>query len=179
MHKRNINLGLWFIVSLWLPAAAAEEDNLYFSGSLVNEPCVLAAEDEQIELDFKSVINKDLYLNGRTRGQPITLRLQNCQLGTGKSAVNITFSGNGAESIDPPGLLVLQSADVQGLLVGLETVDGKPLVLNKTHDMGTFIKGSNEINFNAYLQGETAALADKAIGVGSFYATLNFMLGYE
>lgn len=177
MHKRIVNLGLWLIVSLWLPAAAAEEDNLYFSGSLVNEPCVLAAEDEQVELDFKSVINKDLYLNGRTRGQPIILHLQNCLLGTGKSTVNITFSGNA--SIDPPGLLVVQGADVQGLLVGLETTSGAPLLLNKTHGMGELVKGENLISFNAYLQGEPTALADKSIGLGGFNTSLKFLISYE
>lgn len=93
MGKRTLNLSLWMAASLWLPAAAAVEDNLYFSGTLVNEPCVLAVEDELLELDFQSVVDKTLYLNGRTAGKAITLRLQNCQLGTGKSKVNITFSG--------------------------------------------------------------------------------------
>lgn len=177
MGKLTLNLGLWIAVSLWLPAVVAEEDNLYFSGSLVNEPCVLAVEDALIELDFMSVANKDLYLNGRTSGRPITLRLQNCQLGAGKDRVNITF--NGPESIDPPGLLVLQNADVQGLLIGLESAGGKPLLLNKTHDMGEFVKGDNLINFNAYLQGEPQALAEKNIGLGGFSASLEFVVGYE
>ncbi|NNA54015.1 fimbrial protein [Pseudomonas lactis] len=177
MGKRIVNLSLWFTASLWLAAAAAADNNLYFSGALVNEPCVLAPEDEMVELDFKSIIDKELYLNGRTRGRPITLRLQNCQLGIGKSKVNITFSG--PESIDPPGLLVLQSADLQGVLVGLETTGGKHLSLNKAHDMGVFVEGSHSINFNAYLQVEPRALADRSIGLGAFNAALNFTLSYE
>ena len=177
MGKWTINLSLWIVTSLWLSAATAVEDNLYFSGTLVNEPCVLAAEDEVVELDFKSVINKDLYLNGRTGGRPITLRLQNCQLGIGNDIVHITF--NGTESIDLPGLLVLQNTDVHGVLVGLETIDGRPLPLNKTHDMGKIKKGDNSINFNVYLQGEPQALADKSIGLGWFYASLNFALSYD
>lgn len=177
MGKWTVNLCLWIAASLYLPAVAAMEENLYFSGTLVNEPCVLAAEDELLELDFKSVVNKELYLNGRTRGLPITLRLQNCQLGTGKSRANITFSG--PESIDPPGLLMLQNAGIHGLLVGLETKGGELLALNKAHDMGSFVKGENLISFNAYLQGQTQALADQNIGLGSFYAALNFTISYE
>ena len=177
MGKWILNLSLWMAFGLWMPVATAEEDNLYFSGTLVNEPCVLAAEDEVVELDFQSVVVKDLYLNGRTRGRPINLRLQNCQLGIGKAVVNILFSG--AESIEPPGLLVLQNSEAHGLLVGIETIDGKPLALNKIHDMGTLVKGDNLISFNAYLQGESAALADKSIGLGSFFSALNFMLSYE
>lgn len=177
MGKWTLNLGLWIAVSLWLPAVVAEEDNLYFSGSLVNEPCVLAVEDAQVELDFMSVVNKDLYVNGRTSGRPITLRLQNCQLGAGKDRVNITF--NGSESFDPPGLLLIQNSNVHGLLIGLETTGGKLLSLNKTHDMGEFVKGDNLINFNVYLQGEPKALADKSIGLGEFSASLKFIVDYE
>ncbi|MBP5107437.1 fimbrial protein [Pseudomonas protegens] len=177
MGKRTAKLSLWIAASLWLPLATAVEDNLYFSGALVNEPCVLAAEDAVVELDFKNIINKDLYLNGRTRGSPITLRLQNCQLGTGKSQVSITFSGNA--SLDPPGLLVVQSSDVQGLLVGLETINGVPLLLGDTHGMGELVKGENRMIFNAYLQGETKALADKSIGLGWFYASMEFTISYE
>lgn len=177
MGKQIVNLSLWIALALWWSGAMAEEDNLYFSGSLVNEPCVLAAEDAQVELDFKSVVNKELYLNGRTLGRPITLRLQNCQLGTGKSKVSIMFSG--PESVDPPGLLVLQSADVTGVLVGLETTDGKALVLNKIHDMGGLVKGDNSISFNAYLKGEPQALVDRSIGVGVFSAILRFVVDYE
>ena len=177
MGKWIVNLTLWIALGLWWSAAVAEEDNLYFSGSLVNEPCMLAAEDAQVELDFKSVVNKELYLNGRTLGRPITLRLQNCQLGTGKSKVSIMFSG--PESVDPPGLLVLQSADVHGVLVGLETTEGMPLSMHKTHSLLELVKGDNLIEFNAYLQGSSQALADRSIGLGAFYAALNFTLSYE
>lgn len=177
MLKRTVNLSFWLAASVWFPVPASAEDNMYFSGTLVNEPCVLALEDELIELDFKSVVEKELYLNGRTRGRPITLRLQNCQLGTGKSKVNLSF--NGPESSEPPGLLMIQSADVHGLLVGLETSSGKPLALNKTHDMGAMIKGDNLIAFNAYLQGNTQALVNKSIGVGAFQSTMSFTISYE
>ncbi|CAI8882152.1 type 1 fimbrial protein [Pseudomonas zeae] len=177
MLMRTVYLSFWFVVIVWFPSTASAEDNLYFSGTLVNEPCVLAMEDELLELDFKNVIEKELYLNGRTRGRPITLHLQNCQLGTGKSKVKLSF--NGPESTETPGLLMIQSADVHGLLVGLETPGGKPLVLNKIHDMGALIKGDNLISFNAYLQGETKAMQNKSIGLGVFYSIMSFTVSYE
>lgn len=176
MSKWAMNLGAW-IASLWLPAIQAAEDNLYFSGTLVNEPCMFAEGDKLIELDFKSVIDKDLYLNGRTKGRPIELHLQNCDLDVGKRMVNITFSGN--ESSEPPGFLVLQSATVQGLLVGLETMGGRALPLNKTHRMGELTRGENVISFNAYLQGEPKVLANRTLGQGDFEASLTFALSYE
>lgn len=177
MGKWTVILSAWLAASLWLPAAQAAEDNLYFSGTLVNEPCVLAVEDELIELDFKTVIDKDLYLNGRTTGHPIKLHLNNCDVDVGKRLVNITFSGN--ESSEPKGLLVLQSGSVEGLLVGLETTSGMALPLNHTHRMGELASGDNVISLKAFLQAEPKALTDHSIGLGSFYAALTFNLSYE
>lgn len=180
MGKWAITLSVCIGTSLWLSAAHAAEDNLFFSGILVNEPCVLAVEDEVIELDFKSVVNKDLYLNGRTRGHPISLRLKNCELDVGKHMVSITFIAlRGTESIEPPGLLIVQSANVHGLLVGLETTGGTPLPLNKTHNMGKLASGDNLVSFNAYLQGEPKALVNRSLGLGDFDASLTFALNYE
>ncbi|RBL66954.1 type 1 fimbrial protein, partial [Pseudomonas sp. MWU13-2625] len=174
--KWAMNLGAW-IVSPWLPAIQAAEDNLYFSGTLVNEPCVLAEGDKLIEMDFQSVIDQDLYLNGRTKGRPIELHLQNCDLDVGKRTVSITFSGN--ESSKLPGFLVVRSATVQGLLVGLETMAGVPLPLNKTHRMGELTHAENLLSFNAFLQGEPKVLANRTLGQGDFEASLTFALSYE
>lgn len=177
MGKWAITLNAWLAASLWLPVVHAAEDNLYFSGTLVNEPCALAEEDQLVELDFKTVVDKDLYLNGRTVGRPIELHLQNCDLGTGQRSVSITFNGN--ESSDPAGLLLVQSATVKGLMVGLETPAGKALPLNKIHRMGDLSSGSYQISFHAYLQGKAEVLANRALGQGDFDASLTFALTYE
>lgn len=178
MGKWAMNLSAWIVAGLWLPAAQAAEDNLYFSGTLVNEPCVLAEEDQTQRPEFfKGVIDKDLYLHGRTRGHPIKLRLQNCDLDVGKRMVSITFSGN--ESTEPPGLLALQSATVQGLYIGLETTGGTAMPLHKSHRMGELASGDNLLSFNAYLQGDPEVLANRALGLGEFGASLTFALSYE
>ncbi|MDH0731315.1 type 1 fimbrial protein [Pseudomonas sichuanensis] len=176
MGKWAITLGA-LIVSLWLPAIQATEDNLYFAGTLVNEPCVLAEEDKLIKMDFRNVIDKDLYLNGRTKGRPIELHLQNCDLEVGKRMVSITFGGN--ESSESPGFLALRSTTVQGLLIGLETVGGLPLPLNKTHRMAELTSGNNLLSFNAYLLGEPKVLVNRTLGQGDFDASLTFALNYE
>ncbi|SFB39395.1 Pilin (type 1 fimbria component protein) [Pseudomonas simiae] len=176
MSEWTLNIGIW-IISLWLPVLQAAENNLYFSGTLVNEPCILAEEDRMIEIDFKSVINKDLYINGRTKGQPIDLHLQNCDLDVGKRTVHISFSGN--ESSELPGFLELRSTTVQGLLVGLETLAGEPLPLNKSHLMGELTRGENLLSFNTFLQGEPKVLANRTLGQGDFEASLTFALSYE
>ncbi|MCO7580389.1 MULTISPECIES: fimbrial protein [Pseudomonas chlororaphis group] len=177
MGKWAITMGAWVAASLWLPITQAAEDNLYFFGTLVNEPCMLAEEDRLIERDFESVIDKDLYLNGRTKGRAVELHLQNCDLNVGKRMISITFSGH--ESSELPGFLVLRSSTVQGLLVGLETMGGVPLPLNKTHRMSELTSGDNLLSFNTYLKGEPKVLANRTLGQGEFEASLTFALSYE
>lgn len=177
MDKSLMNMSAWIVIAFYLPAAQSQEDNLHFSGTLVNEPCVLAAEDQLIQLDFKNVIDKDLYINGRTRSRSIDLHLKNCDLDVGKRMLSITFTGN--ESIEPAGLLVIQSPNVRGLLVGLETSGGKPLPLNKAHRMKELTTGDNLVNVNTYLQGEPQTLANRTLGLGDFEASLTFSLSYE
>jgi type 1 fimbria pilin len=175
MNKLAINLIVWSAACLCLPAAQADGENIFLSGRLLSEPCTLAVEDQQYELRFPGVVNKDLYINGRSLGRPIVLRLKDCDLNTGRSTVSISFDGT--ESITSPGLLVVES--LEGLLIGLETLKGSALPLNKRHNMGTFVSGDNLISFNAYLQGEPEALKNRTLGLGEFKASLTFALSYE
>ena len=47
-----------------LSQAQAVENNLNFSGTLVSEPCDLDPSTTDITVDFKSVVEKYLYLIG-------------------------------------------------------------------------------------------------------------------
>ncbi len=161
---------IWIAVCL-VGQAQAAEDNLYFSGTLVDEPCVLAAESEAVTLDFGNIVDKELYLNGRTRGHPVVLRLGNCTPAVAGQGVSITLRGT--ESIEPPGLLVVS----EGLLVGLERSNGQALALNKAHSMGELANGENLIGFNAFLQRNP--LAEQNLQPGEFEGTVTFSLSYE
>ncbi|UVM58464.1 type 1 fimbrial protein [Pseudomonas sp. B21-012] len=166
----------FFATASWLSTTQALEHNFYISGVLVNEPCTLAVEDGLIELDFLSVSDKDLYLNSRTRGNPLVLHLQNCDP-TIASHVSIIFSG--VESANLPGLLKLEDGKSRGLAIGLESQQSNPLLLNKIHHMADLAEGNNEVYFKAFLQAEPDTLIDRAIGLGSFFGSLTFTLIYE
>lgn len=177
MHRQFITASGLCLSLAWMPQLQAQEDNVYFAGTLVNEPCTLAPADEKIDLNFQRVIDKELYLNGRTRGLPIVLHLQNCDTETGFTGINLTFSGEQSELL--PGLLALPTGGAQGVAIGLETQTGKALPLNQTHDMGTFGSGNNLVSFMAYLQGEPDALANRTVGLGSIEASVTFALSYD
>lgn len=159
------------------PVFAVEENNVHLYGALVAEPCVVKPGDEDIPLDFGSVIDKLLYQNGRTAGQSFAIHLQGCDLSLG-NRVAMTFRGT--ESTVLPGLLAIDGgSQARGIAIGLETTDGKALALNVTCGQYPLQAGSNVITLKAFVQGEPAALTSRSIERGAFSATATFMLAYE
>ncbi|WP_438271946.1 fimbrial protein [Serratia quinivorans] len=160
-----------------LPTLAAGDNNVYLHGALVAEPCVIPPGDEEITLDFGTIIDKYLYLNTRTLGQAFEIHLEECDLTLGKT-VSVTFTGT--ESSALPGLLALDGGSAAtGIAIGLETPSAKPLPLNQASDKSLLQEGGNRIALKAYVQGEPDALRDLRIERGPFSAVATFHLEYE
>lgn len=157
--------------------AADDENNVHFYGALAAEPCVIPPGQEEIQLDFGTIVDKYLYQNTRTLGQPFEIRLTECDLTLTKT-VSVMFLGT--ESIALPGLLAVDSGSgATGIAIGLETQAAKQLPLNKASDSYQLQNGSNTISLKAYVQGEPQAIANKTIGRGAFSAVATFRLEYE
>ncbi len=115
----------------------------------MTELCVILPGDEDIQLDFGTVIDKYLYLNTRTLGQSFEIHLVECDLTLGKT-VRVTFTGT--ENSALPGLLAIDgSSEAMGIAIGLETAQAKPLPLNKASGKYTLQAGSNIIALKAYV----------------------------
>ncbi|HDU4714724.1 TPA: type 1 fimbrial protein [Klebsiella aerogenes] len=169
------------IISLSLGRAACAEgitdNNVRLYGALVAEPCVILPGEEEIQLDFGTVIDKYLYLNKRTLGQRFEIHLAECDLSLGK-AVKVTFVGT--ENTALRGLLSIDSSwGASGIAIGLETMKSAALPLNKASHFYPLQAGSTRIALKAYVQGEPEAIAQKRIGRGPFSATATFRLEYE
>ncbi|CAI1045078.1 Fimbria A protein precursor [Serratia entomophila] len=164
-------------VALLLSPLATGADNMRFHGALVAEPCVIPPGEENIQLDFGTVIDKYLYLNQRTHGQQFALHLAECDLSLG-ATVRVRFSGN--ENPHLPGLLALAGgSQASGIAIGMETPEGKPLPLNQSGQKYPLAKGDNLLTFKAYVQGEPEAIAKETIERGPFSAVATFSLEYE
>ncbi|HEJ8043602.1 TPA: type 1 fimbrial protein [Serratia marcescens] len=160
-----------------LSALAAGDNNLYLHGALVAEPCVIPPGDEEITLDFGTIIDKYLYLNTRTLGQAFQIHLEECDLTLGKT-VSVTFTGPENQAL--PGLLAIDGgSEAKGIAIGLETPPAQPLPLNQASDKSFLLEGSNIIALKAYVQGEPDALRDHSIERGPFNAVATFHLEYE
>ncbi|WP_336843768.1 fimbrial protein [Serratia nevei] len=173
--RLGILLAVWTALGLTGPAVAA--DNMLFHGALVAEPCTLQPGDEDIRLEFDTVIDKYLYSYGRTAGKAFSLTLLDCDLSLGKT-VRVTFSGSESRAL--PGLLAPDGgSQASGIALGLETTAGVPVALNQPGDGYALVNGSNQLRLQAYIQGEPQAIAQKKIGLGAFSSVATFTLEYE
>lgn len=165
------------VTALSAQAADKADNNVHLYGALVAEPCVIPPGEEEIQLDFGTIVDKYLYLNTRTQGQPFEIHLTECDVTLGKT-VKVTFLG--AESSQLPGLLALDGgSEATGIAIGLETQMAKPLPINQASDNVELQDGNSTISLKAYVQGEPQAIADHNIGRGVMRATATFSLEYE
>jgi len=175
MNWRNRHLYALGLALLLNPLAQA--DNVRLHGALVAEPCVIAPGDESVTLDFGTVIDKYLYTNQRTHGQPFDIRLTECDVSLG-STVKLTFSGIGNPHLT--GLLAIDGASqASGIAIGMETPAGQQLLLNMPGQGIRLANGNNTLTVHAYVQGEPQAIANKTIERGPFSAIATFSLEYE
>lgn len=176
-HPRSAAALLLTLISVPLPTLAAGENNVYLHGALVAEPCVIPPGEEDIALDFGTIIDKYLYLNTRTPGQSFSIHLTECGLSLGKT-VNVTFLG--AENTALPGLLAIDGgSQATGIAIGLETQQVKPVPINQPTDNYLLQEGENRIALKAYVRGEPEAIKNQSIERGPFSATATFRLEYE
>lgn len=180
MFKKLARAGLILILSTFCDAVYSTSPpsvNIAYTGNLVAEPCTLLPKDENIKLDFGSVIDKYLYLNTRTNSKPFELHLMDCDTSLGE-ILKITFRG--IESVELPGMLALDSSsEASGVVIGLETPDGKAMPLNQLSRGHQIINGDNVILLQAYVKGEPMAITERKINKGSFTAVATFSLEYE
>ena len=175
MSRRTRHVYVLALVLLLNPPAQA--DNVRLHGVLVAEPCVIAPGGESVALDFGTVIDKYLYTNQRTRGQTFEIRLTECDASLGKT-VKVAFSG--IENPNLTGLLaVAGGSQANGIAIGMETLAGQKLPLNKPGEGFRLVNGSNTLTMLAFVQGEAQAIANKSIERGPFSAIATFSLEYE
>ncbi|KVJ82432.1 fimbrial protein [Enterobacter asburiae] len=156
---------------------ARADDNVHFSGALVSEPCSLPVADTDIHVDFGSVIEKYLYQNHRTKSQPFSIHLDNCDPSIMKS-VSVTFLGT-ADSELAGTLSMDASSNAKGIVIGFEDSNGVKLPLNEESSYSKLINGSNLLNFNAFIEAKPSAINMGTIAPGDFTATVNFLLNYQ
>lgn len=146
--------------------------NVRLYGALVAEPCTVVSEI--VEVDFGTIVDKYLYKNTRTLGQPFIIELGDCDLSLG-NVVKVTFKGS--ENLALDGLLAVEKSNM-GIAIGIETPSGKSVKLNQQSDLLSLQSTTALLEFKAYVQGEPLAITEQRIARGFFSATSIFQLDY-
>jgi len=181
--KRNI----FFIYSLLLigltnsPSLYAkngEIGELRIKGELVAEPCVIRPGDEEIEVDFGTIVDKYLYINKKSHLESFDIHLEDCDTSISDS-VSVTFTSANTNS-KLPGLLALDSTSM-ATNVGIAILDSNAnlIEINTPTPMYQLVNGSNVLQFKSYVEAESDAIQSRGIGLGTFTATATFTLLYD
>lgn len=174
---RCAGLTLSLVSALLLSQSIQAADNMQFKGALVNAPCTLHPGDEELELDFQTVIDRYLYRYSETPTRPFSLRLDDCDTAVMNGA-ELKFTGT--ESPELSGFLAFDAGSTaSGAAIGLQTAAGQPLLVNGTALSVALVPGNMEIALQAYLKAEPTARINEAIALGSFRATTHFTLEYQ
>ncbi|STD15382.1 fimbrial protein [Cronobacter universalis] len=168
-----------FFVTLILTSvyANATDENVHFSGALVSEPCTLPDADTDINLNFGTIVEKYLYKYERTKSQPFTIHLEECDPSI-FNTVSVTFQGT-ADPVLINFLALDASSTAKGVAIGLELADGRPLAINKASPFTQLSSGNNTLTFNAFLQAQPTVIASKSLTPGDFTAISTFLLTYQ
>lgn len=174
---KNLSFTIFFLLLLTTSKLVDAAAEFNFSGTLVEEPCLLDPEDSAIEIDYGTVISKLLYSHQRTAGKPFTLHLLECDLSLGES-VSVTFIGT--EDSEQPGLIALDAlSTARGVAIGIETLDNKLIPVNQATQAQKLSSGSNELNFSIFVSAAHEAVKNKGIISGSVYSHAIFRLYYD
>ncbi|MBC8950616.1 MULTISPECIES: fimbrial protein [Xenorhabdus] len=175
-------LPMLFLFGIGSQQSAYAQDNLRqdvrITLTVLAPTCSIKTEDQNIEVDFGNILNSDLYLKHRTKGELFYLYLEDCDPQMIKR-LKIKFLGEPSEEL--PGLLAIRSnGRIRGVAIGMEKIDGTPMPFNKTSEFPLLAnKKENVIPFRAYIQAAPRAIQEKKIGFGPFTAVATFEVNYD
>ncbi|KOC88586.1 hypothetical protein NG42_16065 [Winslowiella iniecta] len=142
-----------------------------FTGRVVSQPCVVAPDSADIDVDMGRISKQDLLQNGKSQTKNFSIRLTNCNTSTVQS-VRVTFSGN--EDSKLPGRLDI-TGDADGAAIRLLNQDGSAIIINNPAQGIPLNDGENTLNFGAYLEAQPAT----ELVTGNYAASANFILSYQ
>jgi len=158
-------------------AKYGELGEIRVKGVLVAETCVIRPGDEEIEVNFGTLVDKQLYSYAKSSIEPFEIHLDECDSSIDDS-VKVRFMGTANSKL--PGLLALDSGSLATNL-GIAILDNNEnlIKINTETPMYKLNNGSNVLQFKSYVQAESDAIQSRTIGLGSFTATATFTLLYD
>ncbi|OSN10000.1 hypothetical protein AU512_10815 [Lonsdalea iberica] len=178
--RRTVHGLLWAHgISLAASAAAADsgnaQDYVYdvgFHVRVVDSPCVLSTDSENIDVDMGEASVRSLQTDRAGEWRDFSILLTQCSTETLRDVV-VSFSGK--ENTALAGRLAIDSASVaKGVAIGIYRAD-QLLALNDQTGKIPLFDGDNRLDFRARLE----KVDSEPLAAGSYSATAHFTLSYQ
>lgn len=178
--RRAVHGLLWAHGVLLAASAAAAgsgnaQDYVYdvgFHVRVVDSPCVLSTDSENIDVDMGEESTRTLQTERAGEWRDFSILLTQCSTETLRDVV-VSFSGK--ENTALAGRLAIDSASVaKGVAIGIYRADQLLPLNGKTGKIPLF-DGDNRLDFRARLE----KVDSESLAAGSYSATANFTLSYQ
>lgn len=154
-------------------AGSAFAENMQFDGLLrEGPPCDLFPGDENVQVNFGNIANRDIDNTGEAGRTDFDIRLTNCDL-TQASSVTMTLSGT-PSSANPDWLAPAPDSEAAGLAIAIMTRAGDPVPLGQATPPQTLVPGLNRVELSSVVK--DAALTP--VVPGAFNAIADFVMEY-
>ena len=155
------------------PSISFANGEVKIFGLLREQPCAVMTEN--VEVNFGSVTNKDLFHNHHEY-RDFRIELANCGSATLKS---IAVKFNGITSENNTLLNLNASSTASGFGVKILNDYGEVMTFGETQKVQAFEQGRNVLNFTGMLQLSKDTTSVHDIAVGAFTATATFEVEYQ
>lgn len=178
--RRTVSGVLWaHVMSLAASASAVgsakSQDYVYdvgFHVRVVDSPCVLRSDSENIDVDMGEASARALQTNQAGEWRDFSIVLTQCSTETLQDVV-VSFSGK--ENTALAGRLAIDPASAaKGVAIGIYRAD-QLMPLNGNTGKIRLLEGDNRLDFRARLE----KVDNEPLAAGSYSATAHFTLSYQ
>ncbi|HBT4620562.1 TPA: type 1 fimbrial protein [Klebsiella pneumoniae] len=165
-----VNFLLCLFILFRISVSEANTD-VHFSGRLVAEPCKIAMDSQDQNVDFGSIAARQFINNDLTLPKSFKIWLTDCDISIGQS---VTFTFTGDEDPAQPGFFSV-TGDAKGIALLLTDDEGNKINPGKVMTARSLVDSDNIFTFQAAVFGAEF----NAIRAGNFSSTVMFSLEYK
>lgn len=183
MNKNRMHGALFsaLLSVVFLPVSVCASE-LGFKGNLLDRPCQIDPSAVVKDVTFMDTATRLYHAwPGKSYEEKFQIKLVNCHITTMGKVVELTFKG--AEEPKLSGYLQVSGVNSGKLGIGIIDTDGSSLLkLNQVHNGGQGCKVEKDsvtLNFKAFVQATSEAIANKAVQPGDYSSAATFELLYK
>lgn len=154
-----------------LVSPAQADTDIEFTGTLVADPCQVAMDDDEQQVEFGSIARRAFLNHDSTAPKPFTIRLVECDPSMADT-VSVTFLGDEDEALTGA---FATTGEAKGIAIRLRDSEGHSVEPNTPQAATSVQEGETILAWQA----QVTATAMHEVTEGEFFSTVTFSLAYE